>query len=66
MRRSLQEGLLLFWRLKRINEYYLAQMRKVVIPTHLDDLVNLLCLLHHDALTLKLEQGKCFEISHVL
>ena len=29
--------------LKRIQEYDLAEVKKVVIPTHLDDLVNVVC-----------------------
>ena len=50
-RQRLEEGLLLFWCLKRIQEYDLAEVEKVVIPTHLDDLVNglvsaLICIMH--------------------
>ena len=42
-RQRLEEGLLLFWCLKRMQEYDLAEVEKVVIPTHLDDLVNVVC-----------------------
>ena len=37
-------GLLLVWCLKRIQEYDLTEMGKVVIPAHLDDFVNVMCV----------------------
>ena len=47
----MEEGLLPFWSLKRIQEYDLAEMGKVFIPAHLDDLVkcNVVCRLYHNA-----------------
>ena len=51
-RGRLQEGLLRFWCFKRIQEYDLVETGKVLIPAHLDDLVNLVSLvsmmLSHD------------------
>ena len=48
-RRRLEKGLLLFRCLKRIQQYDLAEMGKAVIPSNLDDFVNVVCHFYHDA-----------------
>ena len=36
-------GLLLVWCLKRIQDYDLTEMGKVIIPGHLNDFLNVAC-----------------------
>ena len=48
-RRRLEEALLLYWCLERTVEYGLKQLDQMVIPPEIDDLINEVSPLYHDA-----------------
>ncbi|CAH3186566.1 unnamed protein product [Porites evermanni] len=47
-RRRLEEAFLLYWCLKRVQEYHLMQLHELPVPVELDTLVSLVCPLYHD------------------
>ena len=48
-RRRLDDGFLLYWCLKRVQEYGLGILSKISIPAEVDDLVAVVWPLFHDA-----------------
>lgn len=47
-RRRLEEGLLLYWSLNRVQEYELLQLNEMPIPADLNELIAVISPLFHD------------------
>lgn len=52
-RRSLEEGLLLYWCLQRTQEYSLKKLDRLIIPAKIDELIQEVSPLYHQAFTKK-------------
>lgn len=52
-RRRLEEGLLLYWCLQRTQEYSLKKLDRLIIPAKIDELVQEVSPLYHQAFTKK-------------
>jgi len=48
-RRRLEEGVLLYWILKRIQEYDLQKLEDIAIPSELDEVISTICPMFHHA-----------------